>query len=136
MTETLTIAEWLYGRLVADPQLAALVGDRVFSYVAPAGSTYPLVLFSLQGGHDVSALGAARVMMSCTVLVKAVDKGSTFARLRPIASRLDQLLQGASGQVWSGSVLMCVREQPIEYVEVDDGVEWRHLGGLYRVVAT
>lgn len=135
MIETLRVDQWLYERLSGDTTLSNLVGGRIYSYLAPQDAVLPFVLFSHQAGHDVRGVGPARIMTSLVYQVKAVGQGHSFGPLKAIADRLDTLLQGASGSVVDGTVLMCVREQPVEYVETDDGVQYRHLGGLWRIIA-
>lgn len=135
MIETLRVDQWLYERLSGDTTLSNLVGGRIYAYLAPQDATLPFVLYSHQAGHDVRGVGPARIMTSLVYQVKAVGQGGSFGPLKAIADRLDTLLQGASGSVVDGTVLMCVREQPIEYVEIEDGVQYRHLGGLWRIIA-
>jgi len=135
MLETVRVEQWLYRVLSQDMTLGDMVGGRIYAYVAPQDAPFPFILISHQAGHDVRGVGPARVMVSLVYQVKVVGQGGSFAPLQPIADRIDALLQGASGAVVDGQVLMCVREQPVAYVEVDDGVQYRHLGGLYRIIA-
>jgi hypothetical protein len=134
MVETARVDRWLYELLSGDQELQSLVGDRVYGYLAPPGAQFPFVVFTHQGGHDVLGVGPARVMAHLLYQVKAVGKGNSFAPLQPIADRVDALLQGASGSVVDGYVLICVREHPFAFVEVDNGVEYRHIGGLWRIL--
>lgn len=135
MIETIRVDQWLYERLSGDSTLSGLVGGRIYSYLAPQDAALPFVVFSHQAGHDVRGVGPARIMTSLVYQVKAVGQGHSFQQLKAIADRLDALLQGASGSVVDGTVLMCVREQPVEYVETDDGIQYRHLGGMWRIIA-
>lgn len=135
MIELPRIEQWLYGVLASDAAVQALIGTRVYAYLAPQGAKLPYVVFSYQGGHDVRGVGPGRVMVSAIYQVKAVGEGGSFAGLKPIVDALDGLLQGASGSVVDGAVLMCTREQPLAYVETDSGVLYRHLGGLWRIIA-
>jgi len=48
---------------------------------------------------------------------------------------VDAVLHGASGTATDGTVIACVRERAFEMVEMTDGVQYRHLGGIYRVLA-
>jgi len=135
MIESARVEQWLYELLAGDQTLAGLVSGRIYGYLAPPGAALPLVIYSYQSGHDVRGVGPTRVMAEATYQVKAVDRGPSFANVKAIADRLDSLLQGASGDVVDGQVLMCVRENQVAYVEVDSGIQYRHLGGLYRIVA-
>jgi hypothetical protein len=66
-------------------------------------------------------------------VIKAVDRNPSAATATSIADRIDAALHGKSGSVAAGTVHACVRDEPIEYTEVMDGVTYQHLGGLYRV---
>lgn len=136
MIELPRIEQWLYATLSADAELVALVGSRIHAYEAPQGTAMPFVIYSYQGGHDVRGVGPGRIMVSALYQVKVVGQGTSVVGLAPIADRLDALLQAASGTVTDGAVWACVREQPLAYPETDNGVQYRHLGGLYRVMAT
>jgi len=138
MIETVRVEQWLYALLTGDTGpdgVHTLVGGRIYSYVAPQGAELPYVVYSYQGGYDVRGVGPARIMVSAVYQIKAIGQGHSFAPLQPVADRLDALLQGASGSVLDGHVLMCVREQPVAYVEISAGVPYRHLGGLWRMIA-
>ncbi len=138
MIETVRVEQWLYGLLAGDTGVggvSTLVGGRIYAYIAPEGSAFPLVVYSRQAGHDVAGVGSARIMASEVYQVKVIGKGSTvgFEAIRPVADRLDSLLQGASGSVVDGQILSCVREQGISYVESSGSGVYSHLGGLYRI---
>lgn len=133
--ETVVVERWLYGLLSGDTALAAAVSARIYGYVAPLGTAFPLVIFQTQGGLDVRGVGPTRIMSDLTVVVKAIDRAEGFGTLATIAARIDALLQGASGAATGGLVISCVREQPFSLVEVIDGAQYRHLGGIYRIAA-
>jgi hypothetical protein len=133
--ETLRVDQWLYGVLSGDSTLSALVAGRIYSALAPQDAALPFVVFNQQAGVDVRGVGPYRIMTSLVYQIKAIGRGGSFQPIAAIADRLDQLLQGASGSVVDGRILMCVREQPLAYVEVEDGVHYRHLGGLWRILS-
>ncbi len=124
---------WLYSQLSSDAFLSSLVSDRIYGQVAPRDAEYPLIVFQFQGGHDVSGVNATRIMTQEVYVVKAAAKSTSFEILKPIAARLDELLHGARGATPDGVILACVREQPIKLVEIEDGVQYRLLGGIYRI---
>lgn len=134
MIENTLIESWLYSRLAGDATLAAAVGGRIYSYVAPATAATPFVVFSAQSpGYDVMGVGTARVMLNSLYQVKVVVQDASFSTATTAAHRIDALLHGATGAPAGGRVLGCVREGPLAYAEVSDGIEYRHLGGLYRI---
>jgi hypothetical protein len=48
--------------------------------------------------------------------------------------RIDELLQSGTATLQNGTVLGCSRVAPLKYAEEANGRQYRHLGGLYRVV--
>lgn len=134
MIETTLVESWLYSRLSGDATLVSKVGTRIYAYVAPATADTPFVVFTAQSpGFDVMGVGTARVMLNCLYQVKVVVQDGSFNGAKDAADRIDALLHGATGTPAGGQVLGCVREGPLAYAEVSDGIEYRHLGGLYRI---
>ena len=133
MIEVLRAYEWIQSTLSADATLAALVGSRIYSEQAPQERVMPFVVFNLQGGTDLRAVGTVRVYNNSLYQVKGVTQGRDYATGKSIADRIDVLLHGAAGNTSDGSILGCVREQPLVFAENDGGVEYRHVGGLYRL---
>lgn len=133
MIEIMRVSEWLYETLSSDATLTALVADRMYDGIAPQAATFPYITFNWQGGADVSAVGGIRIMNNGLWQVKAVVNETSYATILPIADRVDQVLQRASGAVSDGIILACVREQPLALIENSNGVQYRHLGGLYRI---
>lgn len=132
--ENTLVESWLYTTLSTDATLVAQVGTRIYSYVAPTTATTPYVVFNAQSpGFDVMGVGTARVMLNCLYQVKVVVQDASFSTAKAAANRIDALLHGATGAPTGGEVLGCVREGPLAYAEVTDGIEYRHLGGLYRI---
>ncbi len=128
------VEEWLWALLRYDATLQGLVGGRVYAYAAPEGATLPAVVFQHQAATDVrTGPGQDRIMVDGLWLVRGVSEGRSFAQLRPVADRIDTLLSGASGTVSDALVLHTVREEPAVLVERQAGIEYRHLGGLYRI---
>lgn len=131
--EIVLVDKWLAGLLGNDVALAEMVNARIFSYLAPAGTIFPFVLYAYQGSSDVIAVGGYRILNSGVYQVKGVVKGDSMVAAEAIANRIDMLLTRATGTVVGGIVLACVRERPIAYPEISDGLRYNHLGGLYRI---
>lgn len=141
MQETFRAEQWLYSLLTGDNGAGGvntLVGGRIYAYLAPSSATFPLVIYSHQGSHDVRGVGPSRIMASMVYQMKVIGKGSSagFGAIKAIADRIDSLLQGASGQVVDGQIVSCVREQAVSYIEQSGSDVYSHLGGLYRIQVT
>jgi hypothetical protein len=142
--ETTRVDEWLYATLTADTALRNELGGappatRVFSDVAPQGTPSPWLVFSFVTADDTVGVNpGTRILVRGLWIVKGIARAESYlGALRTIADRIDAVLQAASGSTVSGvTVVLSHRVRPIRYAEVDDaGVQIRHLGGLYAVVA-
>ena len=134
--ETAEIIEpWLYLTLVADEVLAGLVGDRIFGALTPDELSDPYVTFALSSARDIAGVGTARIMVDALYTVKAVAQSTSQDDVRPIATRIDALLQRGTASLPSGHVLSVTRRNTISYPEVSRGTPFLHLGGLYHFQA-
>lgn len=136
MSEILGLHRFAYSRLAADPELAALVGGRIYEGIAPPGTEYPLVLFGVQAGTDLLGAGGTRIWVSAVLQARAVGP-MPASELAPIAARIDAALTApmpiaveAAGVAYT--IHAAYRESTIDYAEVVDGRVYRHLGGLFR----
>lgn len=132
--EIVLVDEWIASVMAADTALQALVSGRVYSYVAPQGTAFPLVVYNHQGSSDLIVVGGYRVINSGLYQIKAITEAGGMATAKPIADRIDVLFHRATGAVVGGLILGCVREQPLAYVEAGNNIRRNHLGGLYRIV--
>jgi len=135
MIESVRVEQWRYTTLTGDATLAAAVGARCYGYIAPQPAQFPFLLFAMQAGTDVMGVGTARIMLNALFQVKVIGATNSFAALKPLADRIDAVLHGATGSVVDGAILACTREEPLAYVDVSGETQYRHLGGLYRIIA-
>ena len=133
MSETVAIDTWLYTVLHGDATLLAAAPGDVHADAAPRGSVFPLVIFALQDATDGMGVNGTRILTRATYIVKVVGQATGYKALDTAASRVDTLLHRASGSVVGGTIYSCVRTEPFQYREDLDGVEYRHLGGLYEI---
>lgn len=134
MIEIARALEWIHDTLSADATLAGLVSTRIFDGLAPQGSAYPFVVFNHQGGSDTLGVGAVRVLNSGLFQIKVVAQSDSYASGIAIADRIDEVLHGAAGSKDGAYIASCVREQAIMLIEQSNGIEYRHVGGLYRLI--
>lgn len=134
--ETVAVERWIYGALLA-AGITEIGTSRIYGYVAPNDAPMPFVVFQHQASRDIRGVGTARIMVDCMYVVKAVDETGRFTgTLSAVAEAIDAALHAKSGTLGpEGIVLHCVREEPFALFEIDDGREYRHLGGLYRIWA-
>ena len=136
MSEVVSADTWIYATLAADATLAGVVSG-VYSEIALADVTYPLVLFAEHRAEsDLMTHGAYRVWSTMYYVVRGIDEANTFTGdLATIEGRIDAVLHAGSGTTAAGTVWECVRTMPFRMVEQRDGRVFRHLGGIYRVRA-
>jgi hypothetical protein len=136
--ELLAAREWLYAKLAGDATLTGIVGARIYAEQAPENATFPLLMVVEQSpGNDLRVVGTGRIWSDPLFQVKAVDQTASYAgNLATLAARIDAVLHGSSGSATNGKVWACARERPFSMAETGPGGEqYRHLGGLYRVMA-
>jgi hypothetical protein len=129
VNETPRAETWLFQTLAA-----AIPTVTAYSTIAPEGAAQPFIIFQQQATSDLMGVGPARIWASLLYLVKVSGQTTTFAPLRATADAIDAALHAASGTVVGGTVLICTRERAFSLVEVPNGVEWRHLGGTFRLL--
>lgn len=137
--EGITLSTFLFARLTEDDTLQGLMNAtpdglraRVVEGTAPEGTPYPLVSFTIVEPQDVKGVGQVHLMSMVEAQVKVVDQGETY----PVAiyQRVHQLLESLTLQEVQGGgiVLTCHRVSAVQYPEQANGIQYRHLGGLYR----
>jgi hypothetical protein len=147
----LTVADWVTDTLVGDSMpvtgLQALLGGsqasaagRVWEGVAPEGTPYPFLTFTVGEIRVVGGVGLVEIMARIPLTLKAVTQGESYAPLVPLVNRAVALISGQANIPTvtpgiAGLVLTCERIGGIQYPERDGGIEYRHLGGLYEVLA-
>jgi hypothetical protein len=127
---------WVASRLASIPALVALVSTRIYNTWAPPDIAYPFVIYQQQTLRDVIGVGSERIMVDNLYVVKGIAQGPDFSQLAPVAAQIDVALHvPPGGAVMGGYVMASVREEPFALTEVDDGVQYRHMGGVYRIHA-
>lgn len=135
-SEIETIDKWIYQTLSADAALTAIVGNRIYTELAPQLVDQPMVIYHQQSpSTDLMEVGQRRVWTQGRWMVKLVGRTQSFVDLYSAFDRIETLLHRADGVVGSGNVLAVTREQIVKYVELSDGIQWRHFGGIYNIIA-
>lgn len=140
--EGITVARWVYGTLTADPTLQDLLGgaqgaaQRVVEG-AYAGDAPLWVTFTvLPDFQDVKGVGMVQIMSRVQFQVKVVGKGASYDPLISVYQRAHELLEAKVAQEPSqgGLILTAERVSGVQYPERANGIEYRHLGGLYEAL--
>jgi hypothetical protein len=135
--ETVEVVEpWIWATLHGDAALAALVGERIVNALEDVEVATPYVVFTLASPRDIQVTGGVRTEVEAIYDVKAVTKGASWSAVAPIARRLDELLVTEHTVTTPTGTLTCRRDRIIQYPERTEGVQLRHLGGVYRIRAS
>lgn len=119
--------------LRGDATMQALVNNRIVSDLAEAGTQYPYVVVApMSDGNDFRVVGGTRIWTDPLILVKAVTKGNNPGQLRPIAKRINELLDLQSGTITDGVIVVIERERGHYRPQYTDGVRYLNMGGEYR----
>jgi hypothetical protein len=137
--ETVDIIEkWLWATLSSDSELIGLVGENnIAGTLAPELLDPPYVAWLCQSAIDVKGNAGQTISVDTLYEVKTVAQTGSWDDVRPVAQRLKALLHRPNEVVTTpdGS-LSCVHDRIVQYPEVDGGVQYRHLGGIYRIRAS
>lgn len=138
--ESIDIIEpWIWKTISEDPQLLELVGgiDHISGTLSNEELPLPYVTMLYQSSRDITTNQGHVIAIEALYMVKSVDATGSWDDLTPIASRVSELLYhpGETITVENGS-LTCTRERIIQYPEKLEGVQYRHLGAIWRIRAS
>lgn len=115
------------------------LSQRVYPQVAPDGVKYPFIVYQAQTPpHDVRGVGPNRVMVDTLYVVKAVAQVASYDALAATAHEIDAVMTQGEPQTVPGNlgtILCSMREDGFSLTESESGTLYRHLGGVYRVLA-
>lgn len=138
--ETVDLIEpWIYTTMAADSVLIGLIGgvEHISGTLSPSEPPLPYVHFSLVSTRDIQGNDGVIISTDNLYLIKVVTATSSWDDLIPIASRLTMLFN-LPGQVINvpGGSMSCIRELGIQYPELTEGIQYRHLGAQWRIRAS
>lgn len=137
MNEIIITDKWITSLIKNDPVLVGLLHGRVFADKAPLGtSAFPFVVFQMYNPRpDKENISnkSNRIWVEMDYMVKAIDKSEDYTLIGDVMERIDDLMQGFDGIVEGGEIISCTGRFPIKYPEATDGVNYRHLGRIYRI---
>lgn len=126
---------WMYGKLTS-PAISGVVG--VYEDAAPQDATTAAdtwIEFELLApGLDTAEVGAQRIWTEFAFLVRAMTRGRSTVGLKTIATAIDTRLHRASGTTTDGQVISSTRSQEEQDHWLEQGVEYRSLGGVYNLI--
>jgi hypothetical protein len=131
----------IYGKLAGDTTLNNLLGTpptgyskSIYYQEAPAGASFPLVVFQKQSGVPTEAMTDPSALETDIWLVKAIDHNTSADTAEAIQARVIVLLNDAALSISGAATLYIRRQSDVEYPEVTDGEQYKHAGSLFRLV--
>jgi hypothetical protein len=137
--ETVDLIEpWIYSTLTGDDDLLALVGEASISGTLSVGDLEPpYVTFLNQSSRDVQGNAGQIISTTNLYMIKAVARTGSWDDVRPIAGRIFTLFHLPNREIdVPGGSLTSHRENIIQYPEITEGVQYRHLGAVFRIRAS
>lgn len=139
---TTAIRRALYGKMAGDSTLNALLGSpapgrskAIYYELAPDGARFPYVVFNKQAGTPVYAFASDPAYEDNLWQIKGIDSGPDADTANGIGARLDVLLTDGALTISGATLLYLRRESDIEYSVTEAGVEYKHSGALFRLLA-
>lgn len=139
--EEAMVDQWVKAQLVlqatALDALSTGLSTRIYLDVAPKDAVLPVIVYQCQDQpRDVRGVGTFTVMVDTLYLVKVISKGVDNATNADVAKVIHTAMTSSNGSsVGDGAVLTSVRERAFKLAEFESGVQYRHLGGIYRIQA-
>ena len=125
---------WVHATLAADATIAGLVSTRIYNSDVPEQATYPVIRYQQLATEAEHALGAQYVASDILMLVEGIAQTGTYDDLAAIARRLYTLFHDQETAITGGRVLASVRERQSRRAELPNGIPYRRLGHVFRVV--
>lgn len=101
--------------------------------VAPPTATYPLCVFNRQADTSTLRFGG-NAFDAQMWLVKGVVRATSPSLAEDIDQAVRNLLDFGTLQITGGTLMHLARESGVEYVETEGDQQFRHVGGLYRLI--
>lgn len=138
--ELTTVDEWIYSTLAGDNTLVGYLGDGgsspggpgVFMDTIRDDTTYPYVIGNLMISMDTLTSSGDSLIVVADYTIKGVDRAVNYDVLAHMHQRMFQLLHNQSGTTADGRVLKCLRQRQVKYSRINETIQYRHLGGIYR----
>lgn len=125
----------LVSALAADSTLTGLLNAGtagIYDSHAPQGATPPYVVFQRMSGVPARVFGRA-AWDAQVWAVKGITTGGSRVTGGSIAARVDAVLDEQTLTISGASNMACQRIADIEYPEDDNGVQYHHIGGQYKL---
>ena len=90
-------------------------------------------IYDFLGASDEEAFNNVRVAVDVLYRIKIVGRTHDILDLEPAATAMDNLIHRSQSFYQGHRIAACVRTAPYNLTETIDDVDWRYLGGDYRL---
>lgn len=101
---------------------------------APASAQYPICVFQKQSGITTHLSMGGDAAKSQLWMVKGVAKGTGQSAAEDIDKAATDLLHFGSLNISGADDMYLAREGDIDYPETSGDTQFRHVGGIYRLI--
>lgn len=128
---------WLYEVLSTDAFITTRVGTRISSGLDGSGAKPPYITWDSVSVRSIRGIGGVLLDTDGLYTIKAVTQGSSYGDAAALAARIRTLLdeKNVTRTLPIPASLSCYWDLEIRYPEVTEGVQYRHMGGTYRIRA-
>lgn len=135
--ESVMIDQWIESTLLNSSAVTNIVNDRVYLDLAPAEAEYPFVVYqAISPPRTIRGLGVEHWMVDGNWQVKGTCRGDAYLPIAPLAAAIHAaLVTNETDVVAGGMVFTCTFERQVMHGEPKGQVQFRHLGGEYRIQA-
>lgn len=136
MVSTKLVRQALYQRLNVSGVTSLLASGSASLYhgVAPQNAAYPLLVFNKQSGiNDLKVFGGDDARNTLW-LVKGIARATSSSAAEDIDAAANTRLHFGALSIAGADDMYLARESDVEFVETFGDTQYRHVGGLYRLV--
>lgn len=139
MIETNFSDKFIISLLTGDTVLAAMFDEgtvQLFGEHVPQNTVKKAIVYTMPSADDMIAMGGFRMFSNAGYMLDAVGRDTGHDAIRPIANRIDDLLDNEPSQVIDGVVYVgrFIRTNIIKRSEAYDNVWWSYYGQLYETI--
>ena len=130
------IDPWLYATFSGDAEIVSHVKTRITDGAALGPTATPFITWTMNSSRDIQKSNGDTLWNESLYLIKVVGQGASYKPLVPIAKRMNTLLDMRTNVPGpNGGVLTIRRDRLVRYPELDDNIQYRHLGAIWRITA-
>lgn len=136
MVSTKAVRQAIYQKLnqASVTSLLSSGSASIYHAVAPPTSGYPMVVFNKQSGVTTVTGQGGDELKNTLWLVKGIARATSSSVAEDIDKAVNDVLHFADLTITGADDMYLTRESDVEYVETVGDTQYRHVGGIYRLI--